>query len=232
MRKTINRFIIFVYISVTVLFFSGCGKETIIIPATSFNYFPVEKGKWVEYIVDSTYHSENDNGNDDSVYSYHFEIREEIDSSYTDDSGRINQIIKRYRRYNPASSWSLTNIWTQSLSTSSAYRTEDNITYHKLSFPINSTIMWNGNDANTFDEELYYYDYFHEPAIYNSLSFDSTISIIQVDENNYVEKVYGREVYAAGVGLIFKERDELGKLNGIAVKGLEYKMLVKDFGFN
>lgn len=232
MQKTISRFVFILFSLIALLFLSGCDKETLLIPSTTYNYFPTEKGKWVEYTVDSTYHSENDNNNDDSVYSYHFEIREEIDSSFVDGAGRINQVIKRYRRIDSLNNWSLSNVWTQSLSSSIAYRTEDNITFHKLSFPINSTITWNGNDANTFVEEIYYYDYFHQPATYNSLIFDSTISIIQIDENNYVEKMYGHEVYATGVGLIFKERDELGKQNGIVVKGLEYKMQVKDYGNN
>ena len=90
--------------------------------------------------------------------------------------------------------------------------------------------MWNGNDANTMEEEFYTYEYFHQPEVINSLSFDSTISVLQIDENNFVERIFGNEIYAAGVGLIFKERDELGKQNGVVVKGLEYRMQVKAYG--
>ena len=79
---------------------------------------------------------------------------------------------------------------------------------------------------------MYFYDYYHEPATFNSLNFDSTISIIQIDENNYVEKMYGNEIYAAGIGLVYKERDELGKQNGVVVKGLEYRMKIIGYGSN
>lgn len=221
------------WVFIIVLFFQlGCKKEKLLIVSNTYNYFPIINGNWVEYTVDSIYHSENDNNNDDSVYAYHFEVREEIDSAFYDGSGRLNQIIKRYRRTNSLQNWNLSKVWTQSLSSGIAYRTEDNIVYHKLSFPINSTITWNGNDANTFDEEMYYYNSIHESATFNSLNFDSTISVIQIDENNYIQKIYGIEVYAAGVGLIYKVRDELGKQNGVVVKGLEYKMVVKDYGIN
>ena len=232
MHKTNNRFLPLFFSFTLLIFLSGCKRETELVPATTYNYFPVENGKWIEYSVDSIYHSENDNNNDDTVYTFNFQIREEIDSSYNDDSGRSIQVIKRYRRTDSQKPWTLSVVWTQFLSTSIAYRTEDNITYHKLSFPINSSISWNGNDANTLDEEMYFYDYYHEPATFNSLNFDSTISIIQIDENNYVEKMYGNEVYAAGIGLVYKERDELGKQNGVVVKGLEYRMKVINFGRN
>ena len=53
---------------------------------------------------------------------------------------------------------------------------------------------------------------------------------IQRDDNNFVEKIYGKEVYAAGVGLIYKERDDLRKTSGIVVSGTEFKMVVSSYG--
>ncbi len=226
-----NKFrVLFLLLCISMLTWFSCKKETVVLPALSYNYFPVEKGRFVVYDVDSIYHSENDNNNDDSVYSYHFQIKDKIDSSYIDLEGRVNQIRLRYRRDNDSMQWELSDVWTQYLSATSAYLTEDNIKYHKLSFPINLTTSWNGNDSNTGEEEIYFYDYFHESDVISGLSFDSTLSVIQVDENNYVETIYGNEKYAAGVGMIYKERNDLGKRNGQVVKGLEYKMVVVDYG--
>ena len=188
------------------------------------------RDRFIIYDVDSIYHSENDNNNDDSVYAYHFQIKDKIDSTFIDLEGRANQIRLRYRRDNDTMQWELSDVWTQYLSSTSAYLTEDNIKYHKLSFPINSTASWNGNDSNTEEEEIYFYDYFHVGDVINSLSFDSTLSVIQIDENNYVETIFGNEKYAAGVGMIYKERNDLGKTNGQVVKGLEYRMVVVDYG--
>lgn len=225
-----KRNIILWLISLSVFTWFSCKKESVEIPTLSYNYFPTEKGKYIIYDVDSIYHSETDNNNDDSVFSYHFQIKDKIDSSYIDLEGRVNQVRLRYHRDNDTMQWQLTEVWTQYLSSTSAYLTEDNIKYHKLSFPINSTISWNGNDSNTDDEEIYYYDYFHESDVLNGLSFDSTLSVIQIDENNFVETIYGNEKYAAGVGMIYKERNDLGKTNGQVVKGLEYKMVIVEFG--
>ena len=217
-------------ISLTAFTWYSCKKESVEAPALSYNYFPTESGKYIIYDVDSIYHSETDNNNDDSVFSYHFQIKDKIDSSFVDLEGRVNQVRLRYHRNSDTLPWQLTEVWTQYLSSTSAYLTEENIKYHKLSFPINATITWNGNDSNTEEEELYYYDYFHESDVLNGLSFDSTLSVIQIDENNFVETIYGNEKYAAGVGMIYKERNDLGKTNGQVVKGLEYRMVVVEYG--
>jgi hypothetical protein len=209
---------------------NSCKKETIEATPVSLNYFPTSVGTWTEYIVDSVYHGENDNNNDDSVYSYHFFIREVIDSSFEDIEGRVIQTIKRYRKNDSLDNWTLSNVWTQRLSPVNAYRTEDNVSLHKLSFPISSSVSWNANDANTLDEENNFYEYFHEPGGYADLNFDSTLSVIQINENNYIARNFGNEIYATGVGLIYKERDELRKKNGIVVAGMEYKMVISGFG--
>ena len=226
----IQQQLLFLLLCISALTWYSCKKETVVLPALSYDYFPIEEGRFIIYDVDSIYHSENDNNNDDSVYAYHFQIKDKIDSTFIDLEGRANQIRLRYRRDNDTMQWELSDVWTQYLSSTSAYLTEDNIKYHKLSFPINSTASWNGNDSNTEEEEIYFYDYFHEGDVINSLSFDSTLSVIQIDENNYVETIFGNEKYAAGVGMIYKERNDLGKTNGQVVKGLEYRMVVVDYG--
>ena len=224
--------IILILLTVLLLTQVSCKKETIDIANISYNYFPTDDKRWVIYEVDSIYHAENDNNNDDSVYTFHFEIREQLDSAFLDGAGRLNQIVKRFKRKDSIADWSLTDVWTQTVTTVGAYRNENNICYHKLSYPIGVESYWNGNDANTLAEEMYSYEYFHEPGFVNGMAFDSTLAVLQIDENNYVERIFGREIYAAGVGLIYKERDELGKKNGIVVKGLEYRMRLIAFGTN
>lgn len=230
MIKILKTKVLFWILLASGLIFYACKKEKIDMPEPSYNYFPVEKGKWVEYNVDSIFHAENDNNNDDSVYSYHFQIREEIDSTFSDGQGNPAQVVLRFRRNSPGEEWTLSNVWTQTLSLTGAYRMEDNVYYHKLAFPINGSTVWDGNDMNTQEEELYQYDDFHIARTIGVLSFDSTLSVLQRDENNYVERIYGLEIYAAGIGMVFKERDDLGKRSNVVVKGLEYKMTLSDFG--
>lgn len=214
----------------TLIYFSACKKEVLQPVLLSYNYFPVTKGNFVIYDVDSVVHAENDNNNDDSVYTYRFQVKEVVDSSYIDGAGKRRQILLKYRRNSSDEEWLLANVWTQLLTNSSAYRYEDNVALHKLAFPINSSIEWNGNDANTLEEEFYFYSSYHTPYSLSGFSFDSTLSVLQRDDDNYVERIYGLEIYATGVGMIYKERDDLGKRYGIVVRGLEYRMTMVDFG--
>lgn len=225
-----SRFLYFSGICCLCFILSNCKKESVVPVSPSYDYFPVINGHWVDYDVDSVFHGENDNNNDDSVYAYHFQIREMIDSTFMDNQGRPTQVVLRYKRNTDADTWTLTNVWTQNLSLTSAYRQENNIPFHKLAFPINGSMEWNGNDANTLEEELYHYKDFHVPRTIGGITLDSTLSVLQSDEDNYVERIYGEEIYAAGVGLVFRQRDDLGKRNGIVVRGLEYKISIIDYG--
>ena len=223
-----------------VLVFS-CKKDKIIKPSSpSYNYFPTEQGKYVIYNVDSVVHSTNDNNNDDSVSTYHFQLKYVVDSSFNDLERKRRQVLAIYYRDSLNTTWTIRNVWSQLLTSSSAYRYEDNIPYHRLAFPINTTIRWDGNDMNTYDEEQYEYEDIHSSSemssmdfnhVTTTLQFDSTITILQVDDLNFIEKIYGKEAYAENVGMIYHQRDELS-FNGVGQisSGTEYKMTVQDYG--
>ena len=61
-------------------------------------------------------------------------------------------------------------------------------------------------------------------------SSDLTLTVFELDEDNFVERRYGREMYAAGIGLVFKQRDELGKRNGVVTTGTSYRMELTGYG--
>lgn len=209
---------------------SSCGKETLVLPSPSYNYFPTEKGKYIIFDVDSVVHSTEDNDNDDSVYYYHYQVKEVIDTPFTDGEGKERQVVVRYYRADSTQAWSINIVWSQALAATGAYRWEDNIAYHKLSFPITTDIEWDGNDMNTLEEEMYHYDAIHSPKTINELDFDSTLTVIQRDDNNFVERIFGKEIYASGVGLIYRERNDLRKTSGIVVSGTEFRMTVVEHG--
>src|SRR3954469_17861716 len=89
------------------VFYYSCKKDKVedrVSP--SYNYFPTEKGKYVEYNVDSIVHRTDDNNNDDSVSRNHFKLKDVIDSSFTDLEGKRRQIVLRYYS-DSITSWTL-----------------------------------------------------------------------------------------------------------------------------
>lgn len=221
-----------------VLFLSySCKQREILISDQSqdLSFFPVEKGFWVEYEVDSVVHYDSDDAGevDTAIGAFHFYVREEIDSSYFDGENKKTNIILRYRRVNDSLPWTFMNLWTANVTPYSVQRVEDNIRFVRLKFPITSESIWEGNAFNFFPKEDYSYDQLFQPRQYNNMSFDSTITVIQNDFLSRINKIYKKEIYGTQAGLLFKQIDSVNTkntMNGtIILNGLEYKLSITDY---
>jgi hypothetical protein len=194
-----------------ILAIGGCKKDQPV-PALNYgyNYFPNIAGHWVVYHCDSlVYDAFND-----SVYSYHYYLKEVIDTFFTDNSGRRTQLVYRYYRDTPTINWQLKKIWTANLTATDAERVEDNLRYVKLSFPAQITAsQWNGNAFNPLPAWQYQYSAVDVPAVLNNTSFDSTLTVLQRSNVNLLQDQLYEEQYARNVGLIYKEIIDLSAPN-------------------
>lgn len=212
------------------LFFS-CKKEHETINAPSgFDYMPTNASHWVVYDVDSVVHADNDGETDDSVRYYHFQVKEVIGSTFIDGEGRPAQRIERYKRTKAGEEWVITNIWSSTVTAARAERAEDNIRYIPLAFPINSTNTWNGNAFNTLGEQEYSYESFHESIDIGDLTFDSALTVVRNEQDNFVERLISKEKYAVHVGRIYKVDQNFLKTGGQVVSGLDYRETIVDYG--
>jgi hypothetical protein len=226
-----------VLIFLSIAFFYSCKKEGSVINTLPVDqaYFPLQSGYWIEYEADSVIHLDSDDRYlvDTSIVSYHFFIREQTDSSYTDAMGETAWVISRYRRSADSLPWSFMSLWTAKIRLSSAERVEENQRYVKLSFPFNSRAEWNGNAYNNYPEELYSYDDLFEPVSYDGLGFDSSVTVIQNDFISSINRIYKIEKYAPRVGMIYKQTDSLRTANTpsgtIILNGFQYSLTVKDY---
>lgn len=215
----------------------ACKDDTSITPEPSdgLTYFPLTKGFWIEYVADSIYHRNDDDANltDTSKDIFHFYIREEIDSSFMDSENQLAYKVMRYKRSSDLLPWDLINVWTAKVDQHSAQRVEDNIRFIKLKFPVSATTVWQGNAYNFFQPEEYSYDNLYQPGIYNSLSFDSTVTVIQNDFISAVNRITKTEIYGAHVGLLFKQLDSVRTANTsqgtIILNGLQYSQKITDY---
>jgi len=216
--------------------FCSCKKETLVGTAAdiSSGYFPLRQGNWIIYNVDSVAHLTDDDGTDQpdtSIANFHFKIKEVVDTSFIDGEGKLAYRIMRYRQTNDTLPWDFESVWVASVTGNSAQRVEDNIRYIKLSFPINIHTTWNGNAYNEFTEEEYSYTEVHAPFSLGTFHFDSTITVLQAEDNNFLTSIYKEEKYAQNVGMIYKQKDSLA-YNGIqqVINGFEYKETIEAYG--
>jgi len=170
-----------------------------------YSYFPTNTGHEVIYDVSLITKNPFNGAEDTSIY----QIKEVIESTFLDDEGRPTQRLERYRRDNPNDAWVISDVWTSTLTTTRVEKKEENITYVKMVFPINYTVTWNGNSLNTEEPLEYSFDNIHQPDFLGGINFDSTLTVMQQNDEFYNESFYKIEKFAPGVGLIYKEDNEI-----------------------
>ena len=177
-------------------------------------YFPLKIGnKWV-YEVDSTIFD-----NKGTIKTTISRIVEEtVINTYKDIEGQDNFIIEQNTFDN--SQLIRTNIMNAYVTSSTAVRNEGNLNFIKLVFPILKSKTWDGNalfdSANTIVKiagepirmyELWDYRYSETgiTAIVNGIEYQDVVNVVQTDSDNKIEKRYSQELYAKGLGLIYKK---------------------------
>ena len=223
-----NRIILFFLI---IFFGLGCKKDKLPPSDVGYDYFPNQIGKWVIYDVDSIVYNDFTN----EIDSFHFQIKELIESDYVDSEGRVANRLHRYKRIGAGESWSIKDVWSIVKTNKTAERLEENVNYVKLSFPAGVGGSWDGNAANIYDEWMYQYTDYDSQYTLGNLSFDSTLTVLQRDENLGIEKDYYVEVYAKHVGLIYKqsihlEQDFVDPTWTNPKKGFVYTMKAISYG--
>ncbi|HLG34879.1 MAG TPA: hypothetical protein VI757_08380 [Bacteroidia bacterium] len=210
----------------SLLIYSCREDEMVYLPPVYFNYVPTNTGNIVIYDVDSTYYLEFDS----TVHVFHFQVMERIDSTYLDNQNRPTQRIERFKRDSVGGTWYFLSVWNSTLTTSRFERVEENIRYVKLGFPISETQTWNGNAYNTLGTEEYYYLTFHEPLTIATFTFDSTLTVQQADDDNFIHKKYGLEKYANHIGRVYKEFIDVDKYpTGVYREGVVYKETINSY---
>ena len=194
----------------------SCKKETEMLDESTFGYdfFPVATGKSWTYTSDSIIY-DNGGARRDTFRSF---IREELGEKFTDETGNPVFKVHRYFRRNTNDDWTRTNTWTTNVDSSRAIRTEDNLKFVKLIFPIKKGLRWDGNIF--LDEDIRievagesiepYKNWKHrmeeidEAYDYKGQSIPS-IRINLVDDSSIIDRRKVTEVYGKGIGLVRKE---------------------------
>ncbi|MFZ5552107.1 MAG: hypothetical protein ACOZCO_03250 [Bacteroidota bacterium] len=196
-RKLSSILIIFLVIA-------SCKKEADP-PNLGYTYFPLEVGRWAQYNVTEIKVDTIVNYYDTAIY----QLKEVIESQFIDNQGRPSFRIERFWRTADSLPWTMKDVWFATRTNTMAEKVEEDERFVKMVFPVNADKEWNGNIYNTLPEWEYAYENLHKNTTVNSLSFDSTTTVLQRDNYNFIEYEYAYEIYAAGVGLIKKHYVDL-----------------------
>lgn len=229
---SINKFTLFILICFAIVLISSCKQGKISSPTdVGYDFFPYETGTWMHYDVDSTIWDDFTS----QTYEYHSQLLEVFESKFTDSEGNDAFRIERYFRKSDADPWIIQDIWFANIKPASAEKVEENVRFVKLSFPVRSTLKWDGNAFNFMNEEYYSYKNLFQPMSVLQNHFDSTITVEHRNSFNLIEEDIRYEVYARHVGLIKKYSKTVRKniaQPDIIVSGtlIEYKL--REYGQN
>jgi hypothetical protein len=197
---------------------SGCGDDKIDnpFPDDSTAYFPLVVGKSITYAVDSTVFDDAPNGN--SFETVSFQVKEVIASIQVNGEGDTVYYLHRFRRSTEADPWVITDVWTLEKNTAEALRSEENLTFRKLSFPLRFGKRWDptayihpetvvriGTEFmepfEDWDAEVLSYD---KPGDVGDFHFanNEVMIVQQSDTDDGVMKRYVVETYVRNIGLV------------------------------
>ena len=211
---------------------ASCKKDEDEPPASYYNghgYFPDEDGIERVYRVDSIAWDEFTNTVDTFIYDY----KEVIESHYTDNEGRFTQRIERYLYDSASAAWVIWKVTSANRTASTAEVVEDNYRYLRLVFPPALNETWNGNVHNTLGSQEYQINAIHQPETTPSFQFDSTLTVIQIDELTAFTDKYAQERYASRYGLYYTlKRDLETNISGVITSGYTYESKLISFTRN
>jgi hypothetical protein len=211
------------FCAVIALTISACGDRVIDEPeapdTSQYNYFPLRIGQYAVYSVDSIIYDFAQGGGTlrDSFRTF---VREVVGDTLRDQTGVLLYRIERYERRHDTAAWVLKHIGTASRTATQAIRTEDNLRFLKLVFPLDRRSEWDGNlwiDENReieiagervrpFVNWEYEVDSIDVPAVAGAFAFDSTLLVTEVDDKNIIERRLSRVRYAKNVGVVWREQ--------------------------
>ncbi len=189
--------LVFILVLIGLLF--GCKKSNNQAAKMYYTYFPTEINSWVEYEARSIIHV--DALGSDTTYFY---LKEIITEEFIDNQGRTTYRVERFEKDSLDQEYELKDVWYSNITQTTAEKVEENVRFTKMIFPVSENKTWDGNANNTIGKWSYQYDSLHLPRTYNSLDFDSTVLVSQIDNVNPFQRQQAYEVYANYVGLVRK----------------------------
>lgn len=213
---------------VSALVFSAC-ETTEAEPAyLGHDYFGYSEGAWLVYDVDSTVY-------DDflgEVFHYQYQVKELNAGVFVNSQDEERMRLERFWREDDEDAWKPKNVWTSALLPSRAIKTEENIAYVKLTFPVRQNASWNGNAYNIRTDQSYVITHAHQPMEVGTLQFDSTVRVLQREFITLIGEELQYEIYATGVGMIYKRYVDLSKeIDGTIIRGVDYSYTLSEFGY-
>jgi len=205
---------------------AACSKKETYPTASLGTYYPLAVGKYIIYRMDSLVFVNS--GQTMQIHSYL--AKDTVDGIQYDNLGRTTYVVHRFLTDTLfANPWQVDITYTVTPTTNTMELVENNLRFIKLTEPFTTNLVWSGNSyLGDNPYQTYYGNFMSQSALqfwqfsYQNIGqpdtignnlFTNTITVFQdsdstnlpvLTDSAFASKGYGLEVYASGVGLIYK----------------------------
>ena len=210
----------FVFASAFLILGCDSTKETFETPPLK-EYFPLNVGATLTYRLDSTVPAPF--GTALLVKSY--QAKDSIESTFIDNEGRTSyRIFRLIRNLSGTQPWRFAATYVATPTANSIEYVDNNLRFVKLVSPLKDGYAFKAHsfiDTKSINSQVSYlddweYEYQNvgKPYTVGNKKYENTVTVFQHNEttpdgafnpNNYQQRNYGVEVYAKGIGLIYKD---------------------------
>lgn len=189
-----------------------------------YDYYPLDSGRYVIYDVDSIlYRSVGtvNGGFQQFIDTIRYQLKESYVGAYYDSfQGNLKYRIEYFRRKNQDEAWKTDRVWYALKTTTTLQRQEDDLRFIKLVFPARENFTWDGTSLipktglyEFLTDWKFKYTNVGKPYTINGKTFNQSITVthIDTDESDLINNQLSREVYAKGVGIVYREWDKIEK---------------------
>jgi len=183
----------------------SCTEETEEISINfGYEFYPLEVGKTWVYEVDSIVLSRQGTEVDTSTFFF----REEIIETRLGNAGDTLYVVERFERRSDTAEWQFRDVFSLSRNATQAFRTEDNLRFVKMIFPVRQGDRWDGHQF--FDPAVFIEVGGEQMPIFKDWAYryasvsENTVTISQAEFEDIVTFRQAEEQYEAGIGLVYR----------------------------
>lgn len=195
-------------LSIVLVVLVSCKKEDPSVIDFGYDYLPNKVGAYIIFSVDSIAY----NG---TTTTFNYQMKEVFSEEFVDAVGEPAVRVECYVRNFNTQPWILRSVCVQKRGGTNAERIVDNQRVIIMEYPIQEGGTWNGNAYNNTGAVTFKYLNVGKPVDIGIQEFSNAVTVQQDNVTNLVDQRVSREIFAKGVGSIYRYHKRLNTQNNV-----------------